>query len=134
MVSKKHIFLARDVQFSGRSALIHEALAAHTRAYHAVHHHRVHTHPDPDYRASYPQEDQEEEEIVVYHTHQGAGIPCDTLYRLAGQQQRLTQEAAAAAASPRLAEPQGSQFEEAGGIPKICAHRRGSSHQGGNLL
>lgn len=104
---------------------------AHTQADHAVRHHRVHTHPDPDYRVSYSQKDQEEE-IAAYHTLQGAGIPCDSLYHLAGQQAGPTQEAAAPI--PRSVEPQGSQFEEVGGIPKVCAHRRGSSHQVGNLL
>ena len=124
-------FSQRVIRFSGHSPLIHEAVAAHIQAYHAVHHHRVRTHPDPDYRVSYPQGDQEEE-IAAYHSLQ-AGIPYDTLYRPAGQQQRRTQ--VATAPSPRLEEPQGFRFEEAGGIPKVCAHRRGgSSHQVGNLL
>ena len=132
MISNKHGFFRRGSSvFRVNLPLIHEALAAHTRAYHAVHHHRVHTHLDPDYRASYPQGDQEEE-IAAYHSLQ-AGIPCDTLYRPAGQQQRRTQ--VAAAPTPRLEEPQGFRFEEAEGIPKVCAHRReGSSHQVGNLL
>ena len=123
---------ARNVLSS--PALIHEALASHTRAYHAVHHHRrVHTHPDPDYRASYPQEDQKAE-FAAYHTLQGAGIPCDSLYRLADQKTRPIREAAVP--SPRLAELQGSRFEEVvGGIPKVCARRRrGSSRQVGSLL
>lgn len=118
-----------NVRFS--EPFIHEALASHIRAYHAVHHHHhVHTHPDPDYKASYPQKDQEE--IAPYHTLQGAG---NNLYRPAGQEQRSSQAAAAVAPSPNLAEPQGSHFEEAAaGIPKVCAHRRGSSRQVGNLL
>jgi len=94
-------------------------VASHTRPYHAIHHLHVHTRPDPDYRASSQQREQEEA-ISAFRTPQGSGIPSDNLYRRAGQQQHSTREEEGATQSSAV--PQGSRIA-AGGNLQVCAHR-----------